>query len=158
MILFDAFQQTRLYRDLVTKYGDMEPRERLAELADLLDDYEELPAAKETKFIWNYSIAISARECGTPGCALGLAVVNGMIPDFKHSQWGPHVQPAVLDTFAISNREADELFGGGITRMMLSYGVDKASEVTPQMVAAKIRDFLGIEKTATQPKPWDVVK
>lgn len=78
---------------------------------------------------WDFSITLRPRytqcwrECGTAGCALGIA----------KRLWGIEASDyAAANLFGISTKAADAIFYGG------AYGVATTKDVTPEMVADMI--------------------
>jgi hypothetical protein len=126
-------------------YEDATPEERLVELARLLEHEEEWrgwllewdyatelltkPACGST--IFTLRKMLYPNECGTSGCALGLAVMKW--PAFCHPF--DDFASAAMQAFGFSDQQVDRLFYGE------AFGHNYA-KVTPGMVALEIRKLL----------------
>lgn len=116
-----------------------------------------LEAQMPENFRWNFTVALQQdTDCGSAGCAMGLAVVMGIAPrararavalaldidaDVAYNIFVPKT-PDEWD-------DDDYLWGEGPSReefvATLPYGGVECKDITPQMVAAKLRALLNEE-------------
>jgi len=87
-------------------------------------------------FEWDFCFISRERlgfgHCGSAGCAIGLAHIIGLTP---------HHDPEDLEAaLNIDPEKFDEIFLPDSTHK--TYGVESMSDVTPQMVAQKLYQFL----------------
>lgn len=121
-----------------TPVAQLRGREALAYLATAL----EAPMPKG--FAWDYTVIHERRDCGTVGCAIGLAnriwPLANLVPtcDFR---WGlARSLDNVCAFFGITRETAGAIFADPST-----YGDGELQweEIEPQMVAQALRTYLG---------------
>ncbi len=81
---------------------------------------------------WDWNFLIATNECGTAGCAIGLAAT---IWGRDKAGIGPNSGldfTQISRFFGIDKYEAEQTFGS------FAYGVGNASKVTPEMVARRL--------------------
>lgn len=120
------------------------PDERLLELARLLDNEQEW---RDTVMAWDFAFECRKTtevDCGTVGCALGLAAT--VWPAF--TEGGPHhgdVFQGATDFLGMDFDTALTLFARGTADKHGGYAA-----VTPGMVAAEIREFVTKRSSASK--------
>lgn len=122
---------------------------RLERLTRLLES-EDLNPALFDMSTWSEEVRNGQHDCGYAACAIGWATtipefaqaglrleVIGIevYPQFGERGYSPFVALAAF--FGISNDEARDLFSN------LTYGNIPSKQITPTMVAAKIRQLIG---------------
>lgn len=108
----------------------------LANLRMLADALErEMPEG------WTWDFATVHNDCGTAGCALGLAIFLGIIVHNLDAAiataWGYREKVY----FGLDGAEANRIF-----YEMITYGMGTLSDVTPAMVAAELRRVIAREE------------
>jgi hypothetical protein len=102
--------------------------QNLRKLADALEREHE-------SFTWNFGIVYDENECGTVGCAIGMAIHIGMFPGAEKDLWFSELDRSVEFAFDLSEDELRAVFGIDAHIRYRKPSVD----ITPRDVARELR-------------------
>ena len=106
----------------------------------------------QKEYQWNFRHMLQKEQCGTTGCAIGVAVLLNIVS--KEEIDSGTVFPTLAERIGISFLDARYLFDTAPEQMGFTYGTHDSRDVTATMVGRKLAEVIDrIEKGEKQ--PWN---